>query len=49
MQDQINTCEDEGHVKKQHLDDLRARAATAIMPIDGYVNYLRKKLREEPQ
>ena len=49
MQDDFNTCEDQGYFKKEHLDDLRAQAEKVMKLINGYIAYLRRRLqRDEP-
>ena len=44
--DDMSACEDEGYFKKEHLDDLRAQAASVAKLINGYIAYLRKRLAD---
>ncbi|GAH74367.1 unnamed protein product [marine sediment metagenome] len=44
--DDMSACEDQGYFKKEHLDDLRRSAEPVAKLINGYVAYLRKRLRE---
>ena len=46
LQDDFNTCEDEGYFKKEHLDDLRQQAEKVIKLINGYIAYLKRRLNE---
>jgi four helix bundle protein len=41
--DDLNTCEDEGYFKKEHLGDLRAEIRSVIRLINGYIAYLQKQ------
>ena len=47
LQDDFNTCEDEGYFKKEHLDDLREQAVKVNKLINGYVSHLRKRMAAE--
>jgi len=46
LQDDFNTCQDEGYFKKEHLDDLRKQAVRVIKLINGYVAHLKERLSE---
>jgi len=46
LQDDFNTCEDEAYFKKEHLDDLRSQAEKVLKLINGYITYLRRRLKE---
>ena len=41
--DDLNTCEDEGYFKMEHLADLRSDIRSVIRLINGYIAYLRKQ------
>ena len=43
LQDDLNTCEDEGYFSKEHLDDLRDDIRSVIRLINGYIAYLEKR------
>ena len=47
LQDDINSCEDEGYFKKDHLDDLRRHAEKVVKLINGYIRYLNGRAEEE--
>jgi four helix bundle protein len=47
--DDLNACEDEGYFRKEHLDDLRQTAKTAVKLINGYIAYLRKRAAQDKQ
>ena len=44
--DDLNACEDESYFKKKHLDDLREHAVRVVKLINGYIAYLRRRLKE---
>ncbi|HUS46978.1 MAG TPA: four helix bundle protein [Phycisphaerae bacterium] len=46
LRDDLNVCEDEGYFLKEHLDDLRRQAETVVKLLNGYINYLRRRLAE---
>ena len=43
LQDDFNTCEDEGYFKKDHLDDIRADAVRVLQLLNGYIRHLEAK------
>jgi len=43
LQDDFNTCEDEGYFKKEHLDDIRAHAVRVLQLLGGYIRHLESK------
>ena len=44
--DDINTCEDEGYFKKEHLDDLREQTQAVGRLINGYIAYLNRQAEQ---
>jgi len=46
MQDDLNTCEDQGYFEKEHLEDLREDSIRVAKLINGYIRYLKSKLAE---
>jgi four helix bundle protein len=49
LQDDFNSCEDEGYFEKEHLDDLRAQAEKVMKLLNGYVAYLRTRLESKKE
>lgn len=47
LQDDLAVCEDEGYFKAEHLDDLCRQAEAVAKLLNGYIAYLRKRLKEE--
>ena len=45
--DDLTACEDERYFKKEHLDDLRKQAVRVLMVVNGYIGFLRRRLRED--
>jgi four helix bundle protein len=43
--DDINLCMDEGYAKPEHLEDLRADALRLLKKINGYMKYLRSRMK----
>jgi len=46
LQDDFNTCEDEGYFKKEHLDDIRADAVRVVQLLNGYIRYLETRVSQ---
>ena len=44
--DDMNTCEDEGYFRREHLDSLQTDAVLVIKLINGYIKYLRERLAQ---
>jgi len=47
LQDDLNTCEDEGYFKREHLDDLREHSVRVAKLLNGYIAYLNRRLVED--
>ena len=47
LQDDINTCEDEGYFDKHHLEDLRQHAVRVAKVVNDYIAYLRRRMSED--
>jgi len=45
--DDIGACEDEGYFQKEHLDDLRSHAEQVLRLLNGYIAFLRRKLKTD--
>ena len=46
LQDDLNTCEDQGYFEKEHLEDLREDSIRVAKLINGYIRYLKSRLAE---
>jgi len=46
IQDDLNTCEDQGYFEKEHLEDLREDSIRVAKLINGYIRYLKSRLAE---
>jgi len=44
--DDINTCEDQKYFEKEHLEDLKNDARSVIKLLNGYIRYLRSKIKD---
>ncbi len=47
LQDDLTTCEDQNYFKKEHLADLWQQSVKVAKLINGYVRYLRGRMKKK--